>query len=307
MWFPMLAPNEDPLGYPDFFKDLEQHYPLLCSPKLDGFRCVTKEGRCKSRKYIDLGSNQVQDLFGKYPDLDGEIIVGDETAPNVFNLTSSHVRAFDKPHPEVKYRIFDFAHPDFVDDPFEMRLDLVTDYVNSLEDSRVSIIQHTLIHNYDELIAFEERCILLGYEGIMMRTPGSRYKGGLRSANRATWKEGLIFKLKRFEDIEAQVIGFEEGETNTNEDVRDNLGKAKRSSAKAGMLPAATVGKFLVEWNGQIEKIAPGSFKKAELDFIWQNQDCFKGKWLSIRHFPHGAIKSLRIARAKGFRDEMDM
>ena len=307
MWAPLLAPNEDPLGYPAFFEDLESWFPVYVSPKLDGFRCVTKEGRCKSRKYIDLGSNQVQSLFGKYSDLDGEIVCGDETAPDVFNVTSSHVRAFNKPHPDVKFRIFDFASEELVDEPFEMRLDLVRDYVDSIGDPRITVIEQTLCSTIEEVLVCEEKYLAMGYEGVMIRTPGGRYKGGLKKANRATWLEKIICKLKRFEDIEAQVIGYEEGEVNTNEDVRDNFGKAKRSSAKSGMVAADTVGKFLVMWNGQIEKIPPGSFKKSELEFIWTNKERFLNKWLAIRHFPHGAIRSLRMARAKGFRDEMDM
>ena len=307
MWHVLLAPNIDPLGYPNYFRELEKWYPLLVSPKLDGFRGVVKEGRVKSRTYIDLPSIHVQSAFGSYIDLDGEIIVGDETAHNVFNLTSSHVRAEDKPHPETKFRIFDFASEELIDEPFEMRFDLVNDYVDSLGDPNVTVIPHRLCNNLAELLAAEEEFLEMGYEGAMMRTLHGRYKGGTRKANRATWLDGIIFKLKRFEDIEAQVIGFEEGETNTNADIRSNLDRAKRSTAKAGMVPANTVGKFLVMWKDKVERIAPGAFKKIELEFIWQNQGRFINKWLAIRHFPHGAINGLRMARAKGFRDEMDM
>ena len=306
MWAPMLAPLEEPLGYPQYWEVIKRNLPLYLSPKIDGYRGVVKEGLVKSRKYIDLPSRQVQSCFGAYTDLDGELIVGSECDENVFNRTSSYVRSFDKPAPDLTYRIFDFASQDLVDEPFEIRLDFVTDYVASLGDERVTVIPQHLVHTIEEILVWEEHYLEMGYEGVMLRTPHGRYKGGLKKANRCTMLEGIIFKLKRMEDFEAQVTGFEEGTTNTNEDVRDNLGNAKRSSCKAGMVPAGTVGKFLIEYNGQTEKVAPGSFKKDELEFIWNNQSCFLGKWLAVRHFPHGAVKKLRMARAKGFRDEMD-
>ena len=306
MFKPLLAPNDDPLSLPTFFKDIEAHFDsgqyYLCSAKLDGFRNITKGGVCKSRKFIDLPSKQAQRMFGQYPELDGELIVGPETAPNVFNLTSSYIRSFDKPADIINYRIFDFADTDLQDEPFEFRFDMVSEYVKSIAHPNITMIQHDVCRNMTELLACEEKYLSMGYEGIMIRNPGGRYKHG-----RATWLENIIRKLKRFMDEEARVTGFEEGTTNTNEDIRDNLGHAKRSTAKAGMLASGIVGNFIVDYKGRSERIAPGSFKKDELEFIWDNQSCFLGKWLKFRHFPHGAMEHLRMARALGFRDEMDM
>ena len=53
----------------------------------------------------------------------------------------------------------------------------------------------------------------------MMRNPIAPYKQG-----RGTFREGIIYKLKRFEDSEAVIIGFVEQMTNQNVLEKDELG-----------------------------------------------------------------------------------
>lgn len=307
MFKPMLAPNNDPLKDPEYFNKLR--FPLDCSVKLDGIRGVVKGGVVKSRKYIDLPSRQVQRMFGNWGELDGEVIVGDERdADNVMNLTQSHVMSVDKPHPDVTYRVFDCADLEVANEPFAKRLEyareMVIAYGKAFPEVApfVSIVEHTRCDTLDELLAFENWALSVGYEGVMMRDPLGRYKH-----NRGTFKEGLIYKLKRFIDTESRIIGFEEGTTNTNPDIRDNLGNAKRSTAKEGMVLSGTLGKFIVDYQGQELRVAPGAFKHPQRLHIWQNQKAYLGKWLKYRYMAYGIKDLPRFPRAVSFRDEMDM
>jgi DNA ligase-1 len=308
MFKPMLAPNEDPMKLRDYFERLR--YPLACSPKLDGIRNIVKEEACKSRTYINLPSKQVQELFSCYAELDGEIIVGAETDHDVYNRTQSHIMSKDKPAANISFRVFDCADEAISNEPFTARLQhakkLIQEYemvynAAGLVVGNVSLIPHTLCNSYEELITYEGENLELGYEGIMMRDPLGKYKHG-----RGTFNEGLIYKLKRFQDDEAVVLGFVEQLTNGNEKVRDNLGNAKRSTCKEGMTPADTMGKIVVDFQGALLEVAPGAMKHDERKWTWENQDLCVGKYIKFRHFPHGAKDMPRFPRFVGWRNPID-
>jgi len=296
---PILAPNNDPLKDPNYWNELK--YPLLCSSKIDGIRMIVKEQRCKSRTYIDLPSNQVQALFSNCDELDGELIVGNETDFNVYNRTQSYVMSENKIHDDIKFRVFDWAEECVADMVFHERLIIANVAIAKYKNPKVSIVEHTLCNNKEELLEYEEKQLELGYEGVMMRNPFGRYKHG-----RGTFKEGLIYKLKRFQDDEAKIIGFIEQQTNTNEDIRSNLGGAKRSTAKAGMVLAGTLGKFVVDYNGLELEIGCGAFLHTERLWIWKNMNFCLGRILKFRFFGHGIKHKPRMPRAIGFRDKMD-
>jgi DNA ligase-1 len=322
---PMLAPNDDPLKRPTFFEELQ--LPLLCSPKLDGIRCLVKDDPysefsslddvpvsrsryvCKSRKFIDLPSAQVQEFFSSYRELDGELIVGEETDFDVYNRTQSYVMSADKFNEGLRFRVFDCAAESMKDVPFWSRLahaeKLLKEYNDTFgvtAESHASIVKHIWIDTLDELLAYESGQLSLGYEGIMMRDPVGRYKHG-----RGTFNEGLIYKLKRFEDFEAVVVGFKERQHNTNEDVRDALGNAKRSQAKAGLIGAGIVGKIIVDYKGELLDVACGVMKHDECKALWEDGSKRIGSFAKIRSFGHGAKDKPRFMRFVGWRDKIDM
>jgi len=175
MFKPLLSPNNSPMDTPNYFERIERALPLLGSPKLDGIRCVVKpdvehdinvalevvgevEGklRCKSRKFLDLPSSQLQEMFSHYEDLDGEIIAGNETDHDVYNRTQSYVMSEDKVHPDLKFRIFDYADEKWAMAPFEERLSFVNDYLDIIRNPQVTLVKHTLCSTIEEVYAYEE-------------------------------------------------------------------------------------------------------------------------------------------------------
>lgn len=301
MFRPMLSPQEDPLKYKNYFKDLE--YPLFASPKYDGVRCVVKGSQCMSRTFIPLPSQHVQDQFNIFEHMDGEIIEGNAADPLCYNRTQSHVMSFNKPG-DFSYNIFDYTHPDWLSKPFYERY---AEAQRLVEDSNgeLKIIEHVDIVDEDELLEYEAKCLNMGFEGIMMRNPVAPYKQG-----RATWKQAMIFKLKRFEDGEGTIIGMIEQNTNTNVLETDALGYAKRSTEKAGMVKANTVGRFIVLFEGKELDVAPGSFTHAERQHAWNNRENYinsKTIKLKFRFMRHGSKDKPRFPRAVGFRHKVDM
>jgi DNA ligase-1 len=298
MFKPMLAPGEDPKSFPDYFKKLQ--YPLLASAKYDGIRCVVKGVRCLSRSGKILPSYQVQNDFSHFVDMDGELIEGVETDVDVYNRTQSHVMSEDKPG-DIKFFVFDYTDPDWLMKPFYERLERAESIIEAYNVDHVKLVPHEYIENYDALIEFENKQLEAGFEGIMMRNPVGHYKQG-----RGTFREGLIYKLKRFEDAECYIIGFEEQMTNNNILEKDELGYAKRSYAKDGLVPSGTLGKFIVLWNEMELHVAPGSFTHAERKEIWDNQAKYLNRLLKFRYFNHGIKDKPRFPRAVGFRSEDD-
>ena len=79
---PMLATEAD-------FNKLR--YPVCAQPKLDGIRVVIKNGVVYSRSLKPIPNKHIQALFRHLDGLDGELIVGNPTAHDVFQKTTSGV------------------------------------------------------------------------------------------------------------------------------------------------------------------------------------------------------------------------
>ena len=293
---PLLAPQDDPLKNPKFFEMLP--YPLMVSPKYDGIRAVIKKNKAMSRKMKVHRSYQVQELFTDINDLDGELIHEDVTNPLVYNMSYRLVSSFNNPGP-VKYYVFDYCNEDWFNKPFYERLEKATSLIKFEPDMHA--VPHKLVKNYDELIEEENRRLQEGYEGVMMRVPDAPYV-----TKRATMLDQIIYKLKRFEDGEALVIGFEEGTTNKNALTYDERGYAHRSGARDGLEGANTLGTILAFFEGQDIRVAPGAFSHSERDEIWRNRDAYIGKALKIRFMRYGVLNLPRFPRAIGWRDSLD-
>jgi DNA ligase-1 len=295
---PLLAVIDDPKKSPDFFGGLR--YPLMVSPKLDGIRCIVKEHETLSRTGKVLPSEQVQREFCMLNHTDGELIAGDICHPEVYNITNSHVMSRNKPT-DMSYHTFDWTHPDWLEKPFYQRVEELRRQIAPWDV--LQYVAHELVENLDDLLEYEQRQLELGFEGIMMRDPMGRYKNG-----RSTYKEGILYKLKRFTDGEALIIGYVQRQENHNEQTRDELGFAKRSDHKANKVPVDMVGKFLVGNPDDPDEIAPGSFTHEQLREMWLNADKYIGKaYVKFRHFEHGVKSRLRLPRAVGLRHPMDM
>lgn len=275
----------------------ELKFPLLASVKLDGIRCTNHSGVSKSRKMIDIPNEFIQAELNRpeYHNLDGELIVGDPTAPDCYNATQSAVMRV-KGEPDFRFYVFDnFSNPGI---PFHERLGSLPDD----DGGRSVVVSQRLINDVTQLLSYEDAVLSDGHEGLILRSLNGLYKFG-----RSTWNEHYALKLKRFTDDEGDVVGFAEGMTNTNEKVKDNLGNGKRSSHAEGMIPAGTLGKFLVSFKGEVIDVPCGVLKHAERLYIWEHQDEFLGKLLKFRHFTVGAMLRPRMPRFIGWRSAGDL
>ena len=94
---PMLATEAD-------FNKLR--YPVYTQPKLDGIRVIIKNGVVYSRSLKPIPNKHIQALFGHMDGVDGELIVGNPTAHDVFQKTTSGVMS-KYGEPDVTLYAFD--------------------------------------------------------------------------------------------------------------------------------------------------------------------------------------------------------
>lgn len=279
-------------------------FPVYGTPKLDGIRAIKVDGKLVSRNFKPIPNKYTRDFMeGILPDgIDGELMLQDT---NNFNAIQSAIMR-QTGEPKFKYFAFDFVL-EKLEDPYLKRLeDLKSWYETSLLPEHkhlVELILPTTLNSVDELNSFEEKCLSEGFEGIMIRSGDGKYKCG-----RSTVNEGFLLKLKRFEDEEAIVIGFEERMENTNEQERDEFGLAKRSSKKAGMVGSNTLGNLVVKNEKYEKEYRVGSGFDDELrKKIWDNQSEYLGKLITYRFQPYGMKDFPRFPIFKGFRHKNDL
>lgn len=287
---PMLASK---LEHPEKLR-----FPVLASPKLDGIRCLIINGQAVSRNLKPIPNMVVSEILRGLPPMDGELIVGPPGAADVFNRTSSGVMSKDG-IPKFTYWVFDALTANPM--PFKYRLVLAKSYANA-SGNTVKFVAHKIISNLEELNEYEAQMLLAGYEGIMVRDPGGPYKQG-----RSTEREGWLLKVKRFEDAEAKIIGFQELEHNNNERTTDELGRAKRSSHKANKQAANKLGAFIVQRasDEQVFNIGTGFTEVERVDF-WERRGSLLGKLVKYSFQPAGVKDAPRFPVFLGMRDEAD-
>jgi DNA ligase-1 len=274
-------------------------YPLLISPKLDGVRCIIVDGVALSRSLKPLPNAHVQRLFGRreFNGLDGELIVGEPTAKNVFQVTTSGVMSHAG-KPDVRFFIFDdHLHPA----PFKLRHANVTKRAKGFVN--LCVVRHELVRDELHLQQLEEHHVSEGYEGSMLRDPHGPYKHG-----RSTLKEGWLLKLKRFIDSEAEVLGFSPRLHNTNVPTTNELGQTERSSHKAGKIPMAALGSLLVrDLKSKVEFEIGTGFTEQQRVELWLDRMNLRGKLVKYKSQPVGVKDKPRFPVFLGWRDRRDL
>lgn len=283
-------------------KDVSKlEFPLVVSPKLDGIRATIQNGQVISRSGKLIPNEFIQRSLGhgKLNGLDGELIVGDVCAEDVYRTTNSAVMSKEG-NPDFLFYVFDDIN---VGDRYLFRRAYMLDKIGSDETFRVVPCAQDYAKDAEELLKLEERYTELGYEGLIARDPDSYYKHG-----RSTLKQGALLKIKRFEDAEAVIIGTEPLYKNNNEKTKDELGYSQRSSHKENKEAQETLGALIVRdtVSGIEFKIGTG-FDADTRKSLWQEGEALFGKIVKYKFFPVGVKEKPRHPVWLGFRDARDI
>lgn len=290
---PMLATDADP-------KLLR--FPLFASPKLDGIRASVVNGKLLTRTLKEVPNRHVFEMLSheRFEGLDGELIVGDPWAHDVYRQTVSGVMSIEGT-PKLTYYVFDLH--DYLE-TYTTRLALLRDRVGSFSASVIRVHEQVHINDHDALLAYEAKCLEAGYEGLIVRSGMAPYKFG-----RSTAKEGYLLKLKRFKDSEAEVLEVIEEMANTNEAKTNALGRTERSSAKAGKVGKGRMGALRVrDIHTGVEFELGTGFNDADKAWWWPRRHV-SGVGLIVKYkfFPVGVKDKPRHPVYLGLRDRRDL
>lgn len=287
--------------------DLEKvRYPVLASAKLDGVRALIVNGQVLSRTLKPIPNRYVQHVLGKeeFNGLDGELIVGNPNNNNCLQHTMSGVMSIEG-EPDFAYFAFDKWTRQV---PFK-----TVQWALAFQYSAPFLIAHPHkeIFDYKQLEGFEEEVLDQGYEGLILRDPEGPYK-----FNRSTTKEGWMLKLKRFEQDEAVIIGFEELLHNDNSPELDERGYTKRATVQAYKHGGNKLGAFFCKLldretktpiDGSAFSVGTGFTDEQRIRF-WRDRDELFGRIITVKHFAQQGVKNaLRHPVFISFREEIDL
>jgi DNA ligase-1 len=253
--------------------------PIYFSPKLDGIRATVVGGQLITRTKKPVPNKYIRSLLSnrKFEGMDGELIVGSPTAPDCYRVSNSGVMSHNG-QPDFTFWVFDRVPFDRPDLQFKQRYQaLRSEDWNPAERAR--LLPQQLIESADQLEVAEQAAVDAGYEG------------------------GIGRSLERFHDSECQIVSIEEEMHNTNAAETNELGRTKRSTAKAGLVGKGTMGALCVRdiYSGVSFKIGTG-FTAAQRAQPWKIGSVHKYKF-----FPVGVKDKPRHPVYIGPRSKLDL
>lgn len=323
---------------------IDSHW--IVQPKIDGWRGTVQ--RESSGLPVALASSLkpipnefVRDILGRneFVGLDGEIVVGPSTAPDVFKVTDKALKTRTG-RPMFTFIVFDDLS---VDGPYHERLlsarerarKIADDWDDLIEpifcpvmeiDSSVSPLFADRFRRAEAIREKGAEYLDLGFEGFMLKRADGEYKAG-----RSTVNQALCLKIKPFVDAEAVVVGMTEMERNGNEARIGANGLTERSSHKANQRAGGTMGALVCREiaTGLLFKTGTG-FSKDDRDEWWTRRDDEPTEWeladgtkvkgygicpkcrrveplITFKHLAYGRDVAPRIPVYKGERSRVDM
>ncbi len=288
MFKPQLFPNEQ-------IEPKDMKYPLIASYKLDGIRCIFKNGEMLSRSLKTIPNIQLHEKFIKYKKLSetGIILDGEIYSPShTFQEITSVVMSDDKQVPnEIDFYCFDVLTNN------------IENYNQRIKKIKIfNLKQPTFkyIYNGDDCLQMFSEALNNGYEGLILISPLSNYKFG-----RHTVKSGMAYKYKPYVTFDSQIIDIQQAtivkeglESEINE-----LGYKKTSRKKDDRVLIPKASAFIVKYNNETLKVTIALTDK-EKEEIWQNYKFYIGRWIEYKGMLVGSKDVPRHPVFIRFRDD---
>jgi DNA ligase-1 len=190
--------------------------------------------------------------------------------------------------PDFLFALFDYIDPKSaapLSTPFCQRIARLDDLLSSLNlGGRALRIEQKMIECITQLDDLMTHALADGHEGLVLRRPDGIYKTG-----RSTSEEGLMMKLKPYEDAEAEIVGFEPE--------RQDFFTPDRLGAFSVRLVSDPSIRF---------HIGTGLTDRQRGEF-WNHRADLMGKLVRFRYQARGMKSAPRFPVFQGLRDEADM
>lgn len=286
-----------PYTIKDPAKDVK--YPSLCTPKIDGVRCVTYPGGTPMsyslKKIPNLHIRKTLEDYG-VEGLDGELFI---RGAKTFGESSGPIMR-EGGSPDFIYYVFDvYNDSGFYGD----RLNLLKT-LTLPRPACVKLVLPTTVMDAAGFLRYWNKCVDDGFEGVIARQSTVYFHG------RSTRRIGGMGKYKHFQDDEAEIIGYVEMCTNTNPKKTNAHGRSERGSAKGGKVPNGHLGKWLCRDLKTGIEFSIGTMKgvkKKQRKEWWSNRQIYIGYISKYKHQPSGETAKPRFPVFVGFRSKDDM
>jgi DNA ligase-1 len=263
-------------------------FPVYVSPKIDGIRCILLDGKVLSRSLKPIPNKHVQSKLANFPEnLDGELIIKGKGFSDISSAIMS-----EEGEPDFTYMVFDKIN----DEPYHNRT------LAGFYSSFMEIVPRAYVETLEALLSREESYLEQGYEGLMIRSVHGKYKYG-----RSTEKEGILLKLKRFLDSEAEIVGFVQEFANTNPQKVSEVGSKKRSSHKKNKVAKELIGSLICRdiHSGLEIRVSAGLEDELKRKMFTDNGR-YLGKLIKYKYMPTTKDKP-RHPTFIGFRSTLDI
>lgn len=231
----------------------KKEFPFIGQPKLDGVRLLCTMELRTLRFFTRAGTDITTRMFPVFGDvcaniilslgegyvLDGEVYIHDPEIKqqDIRGAVNTSVRESALLRDHLVFNVFTTFHPEKAEDSLT-RLEKLRKAFLGLHGERISqrvvLVDSIIIASEEERLAFMDKCISEGYEGVML------YKTlrGSRSLSKCSYKKSRtenIMKMKLTESEEGVVVGFREAKS--GDDKMRPLLVRLSSGAVIGMMP----------------------------------------------------------------------
>lgn len=298
-------------------------FPVFGTPKVDGIRAIVLEQGVVSRTLKPFNNQFLSEALKSILPIgsDGEIFLNTLRETNGFNSSknSTLLKGKKKLDESVTVLYYWFDYFKTPESSYLTRIQQIQKFVCDFPKILEPLIFYVgdvicylkiiplipeKFTSLSELSLFENKMIDSGFEGVIVRSGDGHYKYG-----RSSSKEGLMFKIKRFSDMEGLIIGFKALETNDNPQIKNALGYNKRSTNKDGKKKMDTLGSLTlqIDFNGeQIETSVGSGFTDLERQDFWNNRMELLGKVCKFKYFAYGTKEAPRHGVFLDTRDSID-
>jgi DNA ligase-1 len=229
-----------------------------------------------------------------------------------------------KGEPYLLWWVFDFVTPETATLPYFHRCaEILPREIERVRNEAPDRWHHLrpipfeLINSMDQLLAYEEKCLQLGFEGVIIRDLKGKHKQG-----RSTPTEGGLLRIKRFVDFEFTVHTIIEGDENQNEAQINELGNTFRSSHQENKVPNGMIGAMLGTTltvvkdpvtgavlfdKGAEVRVGAGCLDHSQRRYFFEHQDEFKAQVHKAKFFPKGIKDKPRFPTWQSFKDSADI
>lgn len=311
----MLAPN-------DKINIDQVELPVLVSPKLDGIRCVIREGQLFTRAGKLIPNQKISEeltdlieLSHKGYVLDGELYDHGNTFQNIQSMCMNHDLELSD---TFAFHAFDSVLWDDwiksdskIGEMYCVRLERLEKLLEGITTPRVRLIQHVLATEPEHVKTAYKSYLDGGYEGAMIRSLDGLYKRG-----RATLREADLLKIKPISTIDGKIVNvfFKKEMIDPDHGETDERGYKKRQFKKNYFRETKIVGSVKVvspdSKFGETEfQVAFGKgfnakdIEKISKEYI-ENAETLLGRWVEVEFMDIGCKDKPRLPKLVRFRDD---